>query len=142
MLRKRKILWLIVALGALILTLTFGGNTGLSWLANHFGFALPGEGGLPYRIAYQDRTYTNIATCAHAQWCQGTASSNLCWQKDRVQQAYSWPLVQVGSIATLFGSPYPLMVPQTMVSSRQVDVLLYVLDKTNCYVPYALEGSP
>ena len=36
------------------------------WTANHFGYALPGPRGLPYRLSYAGRDYSNAQTCAGA----------------------------------------------------------------------------
>ena len=67
--KKYKLLW--IAIGSLIIIIiVLGLWLRLPWLANHFGFALPGPGGLPYRISYAGRAYANTATCAHADWCQ------------------------------------------------------------------------
>lgn len=144
---KRKLLWAIISAGILIVVLSLSLSwLGLPWMANHFGFALPGQGGLPYRIAYADRTYSNPATCAYAGWCQspssGTHPDPLCWKQEDIQQHGDWPLVRVGTIFTLFGLPYSLMAPQSSVSSKLTAIIIYLASDTNCYVPYALEGGP
>ena len=143
--KKRKLLWIIISLGSLIVVLSLSW-LGLPWMANHFGFALPGQWGLPYRIAYADRTYTNLATCAYAGWCQSLASGThpdpLCWQGEEIQQHGDWPIVHVGTISTLFGSPYSLMAAQSNVSSKQLVFAIYLVYDPHCYVPYGLEGGP
>jgi hypothetical protein len=142
---KRNLFWIILFGGIFIIV------CGLSWLelpstANRFGFALPGQGGLPYRIAYANRTYTNLATCARAGWCQSPSSSThpnpLCWKKEDIQQHGDWPLVRVGAIFTLLGSPYPLMAPQSTVSRKMTAFAIYLIFDATCYVPYELEGGP
>jgi hypothetical protein len=143
--KKRQLLWVIIPGGILIVVLSLSWSE-LPWMANHFGFALPGKGGLPYRIAYADRTYTNLATCARAGWCQspssGTHPDPLCWKQQDIRQHADWPLVHVGAISTLFGSPYSLMAAQSNVSSKLTVVVIYLVSDTNCYVPYELEGGP
>lgn len=144
---KRKLLWVIIPGGVLIVVISLSWLSWLElpWMANHFGFALPGQGGLPYRIAYADRTYANLATCAHAGWCHSTSPrppDPLCWKKVDIQQHGDWPLVRVGTISTFFGSPYSLMASQSTVSSKLTIVILYLVYHTNCYVHYSLEGSP
>src|SRR5271165_6099942 len=115
---KRKLLWIIILGGSLIIVLSFSW-LGLPWTANHLGFALPGRGGLPYRIVYAGRDYANPVTCAHADWCQSasasTGSAPLCWKVEDVRQHNDWPLIHVGAISTFFGSPYPLLIPQSLV---------------------------
>lgn len=41
-------------------------------MANHFGYALPGPRGQPYRLTYAGRSYANPCTCAGAGWCVRT----------------------------------------------------------------------
>jgi hypothetical protein len=37
-------------------------------LANHFGYALPGKDGLPYRIHVDGRDYSTYQVCADGDW--------------------------------------------------------------------------
>jgi hypothetical protein len=117
----------------------------LPWLANHFGFALPGLKGLPYRVAYAGRTYNNLETCAYAGWCQsdsqGLPPAPFCLTKEEIQRQGRWPLTQVGIIFTFLGLPHPLMMPQADVP-RKLAFVAYVAYSSNCYVPYTLEGGP
>lgn len=145
-LKKRIFVWalipcvVLVAIGSILWTMR------LPWMANHFGYALPGQGGLPFRITYAGRTYANLATCARASWCPSVSDtakpSNLCWKDNDIRQHYDWPLVQVGSLSTLFGSPYPLMASQSNVSSKLTVMIIFVAKVDGCYVPYELEGGP
>jgi hypothetical protein len=142
---KHKLLWIIIPIGLLVAAMSLFWVE-LPWMANHFGFALSGKGGLPYRITYSGRDYSNLATCAHADWCQSTSPDTgrnpLCWKKEDIQHDGYWPLVQVGTISTFLGSPYSLMAPQSQVSSNLTVISAYIASGTNCYVPYELEGSP
>ena len=42
---------------------------GLPWTANHFGYALAGAGGLPWRVSYNGRDYSSLYMCAQGGWC-------------------------------------------------------------------------
>ncbi|GHO76935.1 hypothetical protein KSD_47060 [Ktedonobacter sp. SOSP1-85] len=141
MLKKYQFLWVIILGGSLAVVLGLSWLE-LPWMANHFGFALPGQGGLPYRITYATRTYVNHATCAHAGWCQTDTQSNpLCWKEADIRQHDNWPLIRIGTITTLFGSPYSL-IAKSNASSKRTVIVIYLVFDTNCYVPYALEGGP
>lgn len=117
----------------------------LPQLANHFGFALPGLKGLPYRVVYAGRAYSNTSTCAYADWCQSPSQDfspdPLCQKKEDIQRQGDWPLAQVGIVFTFIGLPYPLMMPQADVS-RKISFGVYIGYSSDCYVPYTLEGGP
>ena len=143
MLKIPKVYWTLILGGLLIIVISFFlWNMGAPWLANHFGFALPGDGGLPYRISYGGRDYANLNTCARAGWCPNTANDSLCRDKEKVQQLNPWPLIQVGSVTTMIGSPYSLMASQADISSKRTIMLVYVEYKTDCYILYTIEGGP
>ncbi len=143
MLKISKAYWVLIWGGLLIIVISFFvWNMEGPWLANHFGFALPGDGGLPYRISYGGRDYANLYTCARAGWCPNTATGSLCRNKEKVQQLDTWPLIQVGSVPTMIGSSYSLMVSQSSISSKQTIMAVYVEYKTDCYILYGIEGGP
>src|SRR5947209_8064546 len=117
MLEKPKLLPAIITVGVLAIVICFLW-LGLPWMANHFGFALPGKGGLPYRVTtYAGRAYISHTTCAYADWCQSASADTgldpVCRKEEDIKQSSAWPLVQVGKISTLFSSPYALMAPQS-----------------------------
>ena len=135
---RRKLFWYSVpVIAALLMLLGLLWYLGLPWAANRFGFALPGSGGLPARIYYNGQTYTNSATCAREGWCQQQQSAPLCHSLTEVQQRNLWPLVQVGTLSTLFSSPYPLMLPRVSLSATPPPLVIVPLD-SNCYVYYTL----
>lgn len=143
MLKRSKLYWSLIAGGLRIIVISvFVWNMASPWMANHFGFALPGEGGLPYRVAYGKRDYANLATCARAGWCPDTAEASLCQNKKDLQQLGTWPLIQVGFVPTLLSSPYSLMASQANVANQMTVMGVYVVYKPDCYVPYDLEGGP
>jgi hypothetical protein len=137
----------------LVAVLTFGFNAigGLPEFANHFGFALPGDNGLPFRISYLNRDFINPITCAGADWCKDGnprafvdgVSPPLCHHKQDLQKNGEWPLVQAGSIFTMLpGSPYPIMVSQANYGDGQGKVtVIYVIKAKDCYVSYGLSGG-
>ena len=146
MLEKPKLLRAIISAGVLAIVICFLWS-GPPWMANHFGFALPGKGGLPYRVTtYAGRAYISQRTCAYAGWCQstspGTHTDPLCQREEDIKQSHAWPLVQVGTISTLFGPSHALMAPQSIVSSKLTPTGIYVVFDTSCYVSYTLSGGP
>ena len=105
------------------------------WTANHFGYALPGQDRLPFRISYAGRDYSNAHECAGADWCQ-PASKQCASNQDLAAQSL-WPLSQVSSIPTLLGAAYPVLAPP-----QGIQPLLFVAVGNGCYLTYALEGGP
>ena len=149
---KDGLVFLLLA-SLLISVLIFGINAigGLPEIANHFGFALPGDDGLPFRISYLNRDFISPITCAGADWCKNGnpsafvdgASHPLCHRKQDLQKNNEWPLMQVGSVSTMPpGSPYPIMVAQSDYQRDDGKVTtVYVLKSNDCYVSYGLSGS-
>jgi hypothetical protein len=108
-------------------------------LANHYGFALPGSNGLPYRISYDNRTYSTQATCAGANWCESN-SEHCVTQANLVKKNY-WPLAEISTIPTLFGSDHKVMVAEASKVGK-LPMVLYIAKKEGCYISYGLEGGP
>lgn len=131
---------LAVMLVAMALAVQMAGAVGFAWLggppwaANHFGFALPGDNGLPYRIHFSGRDYATQGYCAGADWCKGQQRE--CDAKQHIFGADS--LSHVADVKTLLGPDYPIY---TVSTAGFTTVILYVKADT-CYVPYALEGGP
>lgn len=141
---RRKLFWYSVPLVAgAMMVLGLLWYLGLPWAANNFGFALPGAGGLPYRIHYNGHTYVNPATCAREGWCEhqvslGGQPHGLCWSLQELQQRNLWPLVQVGTLSAFLSSPYPLMIPRASFSNNSPPPVVIVPMGSDCYVFYTL----
>lgn len=143
----RKLFWFSVpAVAALLMLLGLFWYLGLPWASNTFGFALPGSGGLPYRIFYGGHSYTNPALCARAGACASALSFGqrpvFCWTMRDLQQRNAWPLVQVGSVPTLFSASYPLLASLSNVNGKRTVPLTFVPQANGCFVPYALASGP
>ncbi|MFT7872008.1 MULTISPECIES: hypothetical protein [Amycolatopsis] len=122
--------WKRAAVGAVVVVLLAAGAAFLPWTANHFGYALPGDDGLPYRIHHAGRDYHSSATCAGAGWCE-TAP---CVPRDEPS------LTQVGEVATLFGAAHPVFTTRPVPEGTPLTVL--VRAGPGCFVGYALMGGP
>lgn len=109
------------------------------WTANHFGYALPGPHGLPFRLSYAGRHYANEQTCAGDSWCRGSGPPP-CMTAAQLWSYHYWHLQRTGSVATLFGSSRLVLrapTPQGMTTMG-----LYVPIDRDCYLAYTLEGGP
>ncbi len=109
------------------------------WVANHLGYALNGPRGLPFRLSYGSRHYTNEGTCAGDSWCQGSTGTP-CTTTGWLKSYQYWPLQRVGSVVTLFGPAYPMLRAST--PRGMTTMVLYVPVGQGCYLPYSLEGGP
>ncbi len=142
---KRSFVWFSIPIVALLFALLWlAWLTALPWVANNDGFALPGSGGLPYRVFYAGREYSNPATCARAGWCNTVPYGPLdplCWKARDIQRQRTWPLVQVGTVVELFGSPIPLLASRAGAVNGRTVTMVFVEMDNGCYVPYALDGS-
>ena len=132
-----------VGIGAALITLSLVGVLVVivqqPWTANHFGYALPGPHGLPFRLSYAGRHYANEHTCAGDNWCRGNGPPQ-CTTAAWLRSDHYWPLQRVGSVATLFGSSrlvFRAPTPQGMTTMS-----LYVPIGRDCYLAYTLEGGP
>jgi hypothetical protein len=133
--------WLI-ALGATLLVL---GSLGViafqPWAANHFHYALPGSGGLPFRVSYYGRDYANTGMCAHASWCRNAPTAETaCRSQQQLMDQNEWPLAQVGSVPTLFGPSHAVFAPP--VPAGYTVMQLYVEESDGCSISYGIEGGP
>ncbi|WP_372672925.1 hypothetical protein [Amycolatopsis kentuckyensis] len=114
------------------LVLAAGGVAFLPWTANHFGYALPTEHGLPYRIHHAGRDYRGPA-CAGAGWCAG---SPYCVPFGGDETA----LTQVDEVGTWFGPSHAVYTAESVTDG--VPIRLLVRADGNCFVGYALMGGP
>lgn len=148
--RKRQRRYLVVAVIGIVLIVGVIGAL-QPWTANHFGYALPGAGHLPYRVSYAGRAYSNQWMCAGGDWCQqqtgpgycgGAAScsrpATLCTTSNELRQLGELPLRRVGAVWTLFGTPHGLYVGQHGALTAGV----FLEDTPGCFVAYSLEGGP
>jgi hypothetical protein len=130
--------WYLFALEAFLVVIAVAGVVALNpWTANHFGYALLGTDGLPFRVHYGGRDYANPGYCAGADWCQGQRRT--CWSQAKLQSVSLWPLAEVGQIPALFGRSYPIM--NAAIPAGFTPTLIFV-PIGSCYVVYALEGGP
>lgn len=132
--RSRRALVLVALVSLVILAGAVAFNP---WTANHFGYALPGADGLPFRIHYNGRDYASTGYCAGADWCKG--QQRTCWTQERLMSVQMWPLAEVGQIPALFARPYPIM--SSAIPAGMTHTLVFV-PAGSCYVVYALEGGP
>jgi hypothetical protein len=132
--------WWAVALGvALLVALGLGVAAFQPWTANHFGYALPGRDGLPYRIAHGGRSYATRQVCAGAGWCRTAPGAERCVSAAELARRGAWPLVPAGSLPTLFGAARPILTPS---GAAGFTAPLVIPDGADCYVEYSLEGGP
>ena len=115
---------ILIVLCATLLVIGSGALAFNARMANHFGYALPGDAGLPSRIAYAGHHYS---------------SAGDCWSSSRLQREGAWPLHAVSQLPTLLGPAHPVLsapVPQGMTS------MLLLVPAGACYTAYSLEGGP
>lgn len=125
-----------VAVAVVVVLLAGGGFAFLPWTANHFGYALPGERGLPYRIHHAGRDYHGHATCAGADWCRTTSyCAPLTWFGGDETS-----LTRVGEVGTLFGAAHPVFTTRPVPEGTPLTVLVQA--GPGCFVGYALMGGP
>jgi hypothetical protein len=124
----------VAVLTLVVVGLAAGGVAFLPWTANHFGYALPGEDGLPYRIHHAGRDYRSDTTCAGAGWC--TTATPPC---DRARGGEP-SLTRVGEVPTLFGAAHAVFTTRPVPEGTPVTVLVQA--RPGCFVGYALMGGP
>jgi hypothetical protein len=116
-------------------------------MANQFGYALPGEKGLPYRISHNNRDYHSAMTCAGASWCRTGQTAQekakgFCTPGDAIRKDLSRrnrQLTRTGEVYTLFGPAREIFAGSNSV----LPLTLYVeAEQNDCYVEYGLMGGP
>jgi hypothetical protein len=120
-------------------------------MANAFGYAVPGAGGLPYRVHYGSHYYFSYLTCAGASWCiqEETAEQRAqpyCTPGALVRQelieSRSEPLARVGAVMTLFGPSHDIFTAGGLTPSQTATQLYIEAAQKDCYVVYGLRGGP
>lgn len=107
-------------------------------VANHFGFALPFEGGLPYRIWYGGRNYMTDEMCAGAGWCSGKWT---CRSEQYLAKRKADPLVDAGSVPTLLWLEHRIVAGPASYPGG-LPFTVYVQYYDNCYISYGISGEP
>ncbi|MFI9452555.1 hypothetical protein [Amycolatopsis sp. NPDC052450] len=133
----------LVLLGAL------GGVAFIPKVANHFGYALPGAKGLPYRIHYNGRDYRSDVTCAGARWCEDERTPEqrvkpYCVTQtalDRARGNSGTELAKVDDVFTLFGPARSVFTAGALPPGETVTTVI-VEASVDCYLTYALMGGP
>ncbi len=140
--RARRI-WLAVLCGGAAFVVLVLVVASQSWTANHFGYALRGNDGLPTYIYANGRRYHSEQVCAGADWCardRALFGIPRCYTQADIQRMFRvWPLVPVSSMGTLFGAPHTIW---TTPGPRGLTEPFIVADGPDCYVTYSLEGGP
>jgi len=131
--KMKVVVGLILLSGFLISILVF-----LPYLANHLGFALPIDFGLPYQVIYKNRSYSsNDNMCAGGGWCQPQLA---CSSITELDKKYNGPLSQIGNVYTLFGPVHPIMSGPMIHGSPPT--IIWVSYSKNCFLTYVLMGGP
>ncbi|QXV63608.1 hypothetical protein CVV72_41165 (plasmid) [Amycolatopsis sp. TNS106] len=132
----------MVALGALC------GAAFIPKVANHFGYALSGERGLPYQVDYNGRDYRNNLTCAGAQWCEDEKtpeqrSKPYCTPRAGLAlgEGDGRELVKVDDIFTMLGSSHPVFTAGVLPQGETATKVI-VEASNDCYLAYDLVGGP
>ncbi|WP_235096726.1 hypothetical protein [Amycolatopsis decaplanina] len=133
----------LVVLGAL------GGVAFIPKVANHVGYALPGEKGLPYRVHYNGRDYRSDVTCAGARWCEDDRTPEqrvrpYCTSRaglDRARGSSGTRLVKVDDVFALFGPSHPVFTAGALPAGETVTTVI-VEASADCYLTYTLMGGP
>jgi hypothetical protein len=120
-------------------------------MANHFGYALPVNNGLPCRLHYRGRDYDNNEQCAgmnRSTWDiwyaahHHVSAGGACEHPASLRRQGEWPLHTVAGISTLFGRAHRVLVgSRDDAASGFTTMVLYVEDG-GCYRPYVLSGGP
>jgi hypothetical protein len=118
-------------------------------LANHFGYALPGKNGLPYRVHYDGRDYRSHLTCAGADWCEAEKTAEdrarpFCTPRAELRvgmENRDESLVEVDEVVTLFGPSHAVFVIRNNATGQAAMAIL-VEAAADCYVSYTLMGGP
>jgi hypothetical protein len=127
----------VAVVALVVVLLAAGGWVVLPWTANHFGYALPGADGLPYRIHHAGRDYHSDMTCAGAGWC--ATGKPPCVPPARFGGDET-SLIQVDEVSTVFGAAHAVFVIRPVPAGTPLTVL--VRADPGCFVGYALMGGP
>ncbi len=149
--RRPRRWWRVVTVGVSVLA-ALGVLSGAAFtprVANHVGYALPGDRGLPYRIHYNGRDYRSDVTCAGARWCDDDRTPDqrarpYCTSRARLDLAKGnsgTELAKVDDVFTLFGPSHAIFTAGVLPPGETVTAVL-VEASTDCYVTYALMGGP
>lgn len=127
--------------GVITFTLSMFSILFLPDLVRELGYVLPGKGGTSCKIIYARRAYLAFRECKRGFWY---GEKLTCKSKMNLINKRWWPLVQVGSIPTLLGTPRPLLVEVRSRMQRSFDTPtgVFMLVDTDCYVTYSLSGGP
>lgn len=114
---------------------------GLPGIANRLHLALPGDAGMPYRISYNGRLYSNSTTCAGADWCvRAYPQGPYCLSREMLSHQTP-PGDHVGDVLTVVGAPHPIFLPAG-VADGFTPALLIVRRDDACWLIYTLDGAP
>ncbi|MFK0249322.1 hypothetical protein ACIQUM_31885 [Amycolatopsis azurea] len=147
--RRRRVRRRVVFLAVLVVLAALCGAPFLPKVANRFGYALPGDRGLPYKIHYNGRDYRSGATCAGARWCEDEKTPEqrarpYCKPRAELRPGSgdSDPgLVRVDEVFTLFGPSHPVFTVGVAPAGTTFTTIV-VEASTDCYLTYALMGGP
>ncbi|WP_340688696.1 hypothetical protein LCL61_28280 [Amycolatopsis coloradensis] len=139
----------MVLVPVLLMLVVLGGAAFNSKVANHVGYALPGERGLPYRIHYNGRDYRSDVTCAAARWCEDDRNPEqrarpYCASRAELDLAKGHSgtrLVKIDEVFTLFGPSHPIFTAGALPSGETATAVI-VETAADCYLTYAPMGSP
>ncbi len=132
--RRRAVLQ-IIGVGAIALCLLVGLiATSLPSIGHTYNVAFPIEHGLPDRIRALGRTWLSGDLCAQKIRCTGSVT---CYTADNMPGKNTLPLVEVGSIRSLHGAPYPIL---RSPAAGQYPTAVFVFYH-RCYVRYGLSGG-
>ncbi|MFI0802340.1 hypothetical protein [Amycolatopsis lurida] len=145
--RRRRVV--ILSIAVLVVLGALCGAAFIPKVANHFGYALPGEKGLPYQVKYNGRDYRSHMTCAGAQWCEDEKTPE---QRTR---PYCTPraglglekgnggtgMVKVDDVFTMFGPSHPVFTVGALPQGGTVTGVVVEASK-DCYLTYDLVGGP
>jgi len=128
-----------VVLGLLLLSLVV---LFLPPVADHFGYARPVPGGLPTRFSLYGVGFQRNSGCfapmrhGRCPWALGLATSlPVCPSANSLQKRHLWPLEQIGTLPTIFGSAHPVFDVLGPFSGGPAYGVVLVKDGS-CYLPY------
>ncbi|AIG76704.1 Putative membrane protein [Amycolatopsis japonica] len=149
--RRRRILRRAVMLPIAVLAIlgALCGAAFTSKVANHFGYALPEDKGLPHQVQYNGRDYRSPITCAGAQWCEDEKTPEqrampYCMPRaglGMTEGAGDAQLMKVDDVFTLFGPSHPLFTAGAIPPGETVTRVV-VAASNDCYLAYDLVGGP